>query len=147
MKIIIFVLSSFICLSYPYQKDIGRASQKYGVDSFLVAAIIKVESNFHKNAKGSSECNGLMQIRKGPMNPVKNIFCGTGIFKHYLKKCNGDILKALGSYNRGFSGYKKYFKKHGHHSKYVLKVMKVYNQYLEIETRRVLSGVILNRFN
>lgn len=86
-----------------------------------------------------------MQIKGGSFNPTKNIMSGTHILRHNFDK-TGDLLKAIGSYQRGISGYRKYFKKHKHHSKYVLKVMKVYNQYLEIEMRKEVSKMILQRF-
>ncbi|MFA5524864.1 MAG: lytic transglycosylase domain-containing protein [Tissierellales bacterium] len=49
---------------YPinYKDQIANYSEKYEVDPFLVAAIIRVESMFNKDALSSKGARGLMQI-------------------------------------------------------------------------------------
>lgn len=49
---------------YPinYKEQIANYSEKYDIDPFLVAAIIRVESKFNKNALSPKGARGLMQI-------------------------------------------------------------------------------------
>ncbi|NMM64421.1 lytic transglycosylase domain-containing protein [Clostridium sp. P21] len=49
---------------YPlkYAESIVKYSYKYDLDPYLVAAVIKTESNFNKNAKSNRNAYGLMQI-------------------------------------------------------------------------------------
>lgn len=49
---------------YPlrYVDSIVKYSCKYELDPYLVAAVIKTESNFNKNAKSNKNAYGLMQI-------------------------------------------------------------------------------------
>ena len=51
---------------YPikYYEYITKYSNEYGVDSALILATIKVESNFNKNAVSSKGAIGLMQIKE-----------------------------------------------------------------------------------
>lgn len=45
-----------------YQDEIYKSSEKYNVDPLLAAAIIKVESDFDKDAKSHQGAQGLMQL-------------------------------------------------------------------------------------
>lgn len=45
-----------------YQEEIYEYSQKYNVDPLLTASIIKVESDFQKNASSHQGAQGLMQL-------------------------------------------------------------------------------------
>lgn len=49
---------------YPinYKEQIATYSKKYDIDPFLVAAVIRVESKYNKNALSPKEARGLMQI-------------------------------------------------------------------------------------
>ncbi len=78
----IFNISTFIILSivilslYPlgYKEYINKYSEEYGLDPFLVAAIINVESKYDKNAVSIKEAKGLMQIgaKTGQWGAAKN---------------------------------------------------------------------------
>jgi len=61
---IIFAMSYVPKLMYPakYTDLIKRYSQKYGLDPYLVLAIIKAESDFKPNAISRKNARGLMQI-------------------------------------------------------------------------------------
>ena len=110
-----------------FTKSIASASKKYDLPAELIKAIITVESNGFSKAKGKDNCNGLMQVKCGSYDPHKNIMSGTGILKHYLNKCKNDTAKALTAYNMGYTGMKRYYKKHGHSSNYAKRVLTLFN--------------------
>jgi hypothetical protein len=93
--------------SVKYESYIEGASKKYGIDKDIIKAVISYESNWSAKVIGSGNCVGLMQVKKGHTDAKRNIYSGTGILAHYLKKCNGDMLKALSAYNRGYAGFKR----------------------------------------
>ncbi len=45
-----------------YKNSINTYSKEFGVDPYLVAAIINVESSYDKMALSNKEARGLMQI-------------------------------------------------------------------------------------
>ncbi len=55
---------TFILYSYPlnYEDMIVEHSEKYGLDPYFVAAIIRNESRFNRNAESELGATGLMQI-------------------------------------------------------------------------------------
>ncbi|MEN8076986.1 lytic transglycosylase domain-containing protein [Clostridioides difficile] len=85
-------------------------SDKYDVDSNLVKAIIRVESNFDPNVVSSAGAKGLMQLMpencedlgvSDPFNIEQNIDGGVRHIKEYLDRYNGDVEMALMAYNGG----------------------------------------------
>lgn len=89
---------------------IAISSQKYGVDSNLIRAIIKVESDFNPKCESSAGAKGLMQLMpencrdlgiNDPFDIVQNIDGGTRHIKEYLDRYNGNKEMALMAYNGG----------------------------------------------
>lgn len=85
-------------------------SNKYGVDSNLIKAIIKTESNFDPNVVSSAGAKGLMQLMpencealgvQDPFNIEQNIEGGVKHIKEYIDRYNGDVEMALMAYNGG----------------------------------------------
>lgn len=85
-------------------------SNKYGVDSNLIKAIIKTESNFDPNVVSSAGAKGLMQLMPencrdlgitDPFNIEQNIEGGVKHIKEYIDRYNGDVEMALMAYNGG----------------------------------------------
>lgn len=111
-----------------FEKSIASASKKYDLPVELIKAVITVESNSFSKAKGKDNCKGLMQVKCGSNDSHRNIMSGTGILKHYLNKCKNDTAKALTAYNMGYTGMKRYYKKHGHASNYAKRVLTLFNQ-------------------
>ncbi len=106
---------------YPifYNDIILKYARENEIDPFLVAAVIRVESNYHPEAHSHMNAHGLMQIlpdtaewianRKGEefqrellTDPEYNIRFGTFYLK-YLKDHFNDWELALAAYNAGLN--------------------------------------------
>ena len=92
-----------------YDSIIRDAAAKYALDPDLLKAVIRVESNFHKDSVSRCGAMGLMQLMPGtakelgvtdPFDPVQNIYGGAAYIKRQLKRF-GDIRLALAAYNTG----------------------------------------------
>ena len=99
--------------------SVSRHCEKYKIDPVLVTAIIKVESNFFRNAKSHRGAVGLMQLlpstaqelapelglkkfnAKDLEQPDINIRLGTYYLYKLKKEFMGDEVLALAAYNAG----------------------------------------------
>lgn len=89
---------------------VEKYSEKYGVDSNLVLAIIKQESNFNPNAESPVGAKGLMQLMDfnseaygitNPFDSEANIEGGVRHLSSYLDMYGGNVEMALMAYNGG----------------------------------------------
>jgi len=105
----------------PYRSLIVKYSTQAGLDPFLVAALIRQESEFNPKALSPAKAVGLMQImpdsgrelaRKVAVrgfrtskltSPDINIRLGTYYFRRLLDSCDGKVEDALAAYNAGRS--------------------------------------------
>lgn len=107
-------------ITYPklYWQEARQYAETFGVDPYLVMALIKVESNFRPSAKSKSGALGLMQIMPdtgrwaaGMLNtdnyydsrllvPEFNIMIGTWYITNLLATYNEPAI-ALAAYNAG----------------------------------------------
>ncbi len=105
----------------PYYPLIVKYSAQVGLDPFLVAALIRQESEFNPRAVSVSKAIGLMQVmpasgrelaRQIPVRgfrtsqlttPEINIRLGTFYFRRLLDSCSGKMEDALAAYNAGRS--------------------------------------------
>lgn len=101
--------------SLPYRGLIAKYCQRYGMDCKLVAAVIKVESNFNPRAVSPKGAQGLMQLMpqvqrdegvRNPFDPEQNLKAGIRYLKKMLEACQGDLGLALAAYNAGLTRVK-----------------------------------------
>lgn len=121
--LIIFSIVSGLILSFifplSYRNEINNYSDVYDLDPFLVAAVIKVESGYKKDAISSRDARGLMQI--GPttgnwaaevleiedytedmlFNPQINIRFGTWYLRQLKGEFDDNLNLVLAAYNAG----------------------------------------------
>lgn len=122
---------------------VDSAAKKYGIDSNLILAIIKQESDFDPNSTSECGASGLMQIMPDNFSNLgitdrydinQNIDGGTKLFKEYLDQYGGNIEMALMAYNggpgtmqrRGVSSANDLYKMPKETQNYVPKVMGYY---------------------
>jgi soluble lytic murein transglycosylase-like protein len=95
-----------------YDKVIESLCSKYAVDTALVKAVIKTESDFDPFAISSKGAQGLMQLMPGtardmqvrnPFDPSQNLQGGICYLRRMLDMFNGDMKLALAAYNAGFN--------------------------------------------
>jgi soluble lytic murein transglycosylase-like protein len=100
-----------------YETEISQCADSHGVDSALVKAVIKAESNYDNRAISRAGAQGLMQLMPAtsklrnvdnPFNPEQNIDGGVRHLKHLLSTFNGDTKLALAAYNAGENAVRKY---------------------------------------
>lgn len=100
-----------------YASQINKASQTYGIDPNIIAAVIQAESSFNPNARSHAGAQGLMQLMPGtarylgvkdPFNIEQNIMGGTKYLAEQLKAFGGDLKMALAAYNAGPGNVRKY---------------------------------------
>lgn len=121
-----------------YKHIIYNLSRKYNIKPSLVKALIKVESDWDKNALSRKGAIGLMQLMpstaeemdvKNPYNPVENIEGGIRYLRHLLDKFQGDLDLTLAAYNAGPEIVRKFrdIPPIQETQRYVEKVLSIYN--------------------
>jgi len=111
---------------FPNSKIIYYYASINNIDPYLLAAVIKTESNFNSMAESPKGARGLMQImpetakwvshQMGNDNfqpymlyePETNIKIGSWYMHNLLKEFNGDIILMLAAYNGGRGNVKKW---------------------------------------
>ncbi|MBI5101224.1 MAG: lytic transglycosylase domain-containing protein [Nitrospirae bacterium] len=103
--------------STDYSSYVQKAASKYEIDSELINAVIKTESNGNHRAVSRKGAMGLMQLMpttandmnvSNPFNPEENIDGGTKYLRAMLEKFDGDLTLALAAYNAGPKKVEKY---------------------------------------
>ena len=103
----------------PYWPDLVANSQRNGLDPFLVASLIRQESEFNAGAVSKANAYGLMQLLPSVgkaeakkvgikrfsandlLNPTTNLQLGTMNLKQVLDRFGGQAEYALAAYNAG----------------------------------------------
>ncbi|HUO59677.1 MAG TPA: transglycosylase SLT domain-containing protein [Candidatus Acidoferrales bacterium] len=103
----------------PYWVDVRRAATENGLDPYMVASLIRQESEFNPGAVSHANAWGLMQLLPGTgkteakqvgirrfttgqlLEPTTNIRLGTRFFRKMVDEYNGQVEYALAAYNAG----------------------------------------------
>lgn len=100
-----------------FEVEINNAAKEHGVNPYIIAGMIEVESNFQPESKSPLGSLGLMRLMPGtcrelgidnPLDPQQNINGGTKWLSDRLKEFNGNMEFALAAYNCGAGNVKKY---------------------------------------
>jgi hypothetical protein len=100
-----------------YDQIIKRASDKFKIDSALIKAIIKAESNFNHHAVSRVGARGLMQLMpatasalqvEDAFHPENNIEGGARYLRYLLNNYRGNLSLTLAAYNAGEGTVAKY---------------------------------------
>lgn len=101
----------------PFGQQIRHTADTYGIDGFLVAAIVEAESSFNPNAVSHRGAIGLMQVLPTTAraddpetlkDPSLNIQHGTRYLRRLLELYEGDLELALAAYNAGPTNVRRY---------------------------------------
>ena len=103
----------------PYKADVVRAARQRDLDPFLLAGLIRQESEFDPQALSRSKAYGLTQIRPGTgrqyarkagvskvttgvlYQPAANLKIGSFILRSMLDQQGGSVEQTLAAYNAG----------------------------------------------
>lgn len=115
-----------LCFPLRYTDLILKYSKEYNLSPYLVAAVIKTESNFKPNAKSHKDAHGLMQITSSTgqwaakemkienftedmlTEPEFNIKMGCWYIDNLKKEFNGNMELVLAAYNGGRGNVQKW---------------------------------------
>ncbi|WP_159881568.1 lytic transglycosylase domain-containing protein [Paenibacillus puerhi] len=120
--VFLFLSSTFIgrlIYSIEYEDEIRRYAKKYELDPFLIAAIIRVETNYRPDLESKKGAYGLMQlmpdtsswiIDKAPFDdgyrsrldqPAVSIELGSWYLNWMNKQFDGNMYAMIAGYNAG----------------------------------------------
>lgn len=124
-----------------YDSLIRKASEKYNVDSALIKAVIKAESNFNHRAVSPVGAKGLMQLMPSTaaelnvqdvFHPENNIDGGVRYLRYLLRLFQDNLALALAAYNAGEGAVARYnnsIPPYRETQNYVQRVLHYLNQY------------------
>lgn len=128
---VLFLNTNWMTWFYPiqYKEEIRKHSETYDIDPFLVAAIIRVETNYTPGRESKKGAVGLMQLMpetakwalekaKLPDVPIErlkeepsaNIEVGTWYLQSLFRQFDGNRTAAIAAYNAGPGNVKKWLK-------------------------------------
>lgn len=96
---------------------------RYGVDTNLVLALIKTESNFNADAVSRANAKGIMQLTDDTFDycmnslsendgdifdPDTNLHAGIWYLSYLLNRYNGNVTNAVAAYNAGAANVDKW---------------------------------------
>jgi soluble lytic murein transglycosylase len=126
-----------------YDDFIFDASREFDVDSRLLKAMIKAESDFDPRAISRKGAMGLMQIMpenfkmlnlKNPFDPWQNIRAGAQYFKKLYERFNGKLALSLAAYNAGPTAVDRYknIPPYQETKEYVSRVLRYYRTFKQL---------------
>lgn len=93
-----------------FERLVGEAARRHGLDPALVMAVVGVESGFQPQAVSPKGAQGLMQLMPGtardlgvtdPLDPAANLDGGSRYLSSLVARYDGDLTRALAAYNAG----------------------------------------------
>jgi len=148
---------------YPlkYMDSVEKYAREFGIDKYLILAVIKTESGFDPNAKSDADAIGLTQITEEAFawiklklcpredivfedlyNPDTSIRFGASYMSRNLERYSGDVSTAAAAYHSGWGTVDKLLKENNTEiltefpytqmENYVYKINKAYNAYQQI---------------
>lgn len=114
--------SKIIMFAPNVEEAVNKASKTSKLPANLIRAVIMQESGGNPRAKSAAGAMGLMQLTRPTAGDLglktlkdiydvdKNVMAGTRYLAQLLEMYNGDISKALASYNWGMGNLNKYLK-------------------------------------
>ena len=126
-----------------YDRFISDAAEQTGVDSRLLKAMIKAESDFDPRAVSHKGAMGLMQIMpenfkmlslENPFDPWQNIMAGAQYFKKMYERFNGKLALSLAAYNAGPTVVDRYKRipPYQETEEYVRRVLRYYRTFKQL---------------
>ena len=123
-----------------YDSAITKASKQFRVESSLIKAVIRAESDFDHTAVSHKGAQGLMQLMPDtasemevgdPFNPEENILGGTRYLSLMLERFRNNLKMALAAYNAGPERVEEYrgIPPYPETQNFVERVLKYYGQY------------------
>jgi soluble lytic murein transglycosylase-like protein len=123
-----------------YDHIIKSSSDKYGVSTSLIKAVIQAESGYNPNAVSHKGASGLMQLMPGTakslkvsnrFDPKDNVDGGVKYLRFLLDTFKGDVSLALAAYNAGLGKVAKFggIPPYAETRNYVNKVLSYMNSY------------------
>ncbi len=124
-----------------YDQLIAKTAEKYQVDSALVKAVIKAESNFNHQAVSRVGARGLMQLMPATasylqvpdsFHPEQNIEGGVRYLRYLLNLYQNNLHLALAAYNAGEGAVNRYNRQippYRETQTYVRRVLSFFNSY------------------
>ena len=153
---------------YPlkYMDSVEKYAEEFGLDKYLLLAVIKTESGFDPNAKSNADAIGLTQITEEAFawiklklcpkeelvfedlyNPDTSIRFGAYYISSNLERYNGDVSTAAAAYHSGRGTVDKLLAEgqtdvlthfpYTQMENYVYKINKAYNAYREIYNKNL----------
>lgn len=111
---------------WPYSHEINENAHQTGLDPYLVAALVHVESGFNPCAKSPAGALGLMQLMPKTAvwsaekmelknfqiamltEPELNLSIGCWYLNYLIKEFDGNLVMSLAAYNAGKGNVKKW---------------------------------------
>ena len=126
-----------------FDKLISNASKEFNVDSRLLKAMIKAESDFDPRAISRKGAMGLMQIMpenfkmldlQNPFDPWQNIRAGAHYFQQLYERFNGKLALSLAAYNAGPTAVDRYKRipPYKETEEYVSRVLRYYRTFKQL---------------
>ncbi|HEX3880941.1 MAG TPA: transglycosylase SLT domain-containing protein [Bryobacteraceae bacterium] len=103
----------------PFRDDLVADARAHNLDPYLVAGLIRQESEFNPAAISSAKANGLMQLELGTardmarslgiprvtlptlLEAAPNLKIGTAVFRQMLDQNGGNVERTIAGYNAG----------------------------------------------